>query len=251
MKPRRVRRDLVERDARLPLGLAGRPFRDEAAEVLVTGPVFYEESDPRKLMTGGLGDLVTGGLGAFSPSLPVSQSPSLFLIQRDFRAHQRADSGGVGGFVEARRAVDAVAVHESHGRQTQSRRLLDEILGKRRAVQEREGGGDAQFRVRPGTPVEVPDVPVALLEPLLACPRRDDERRVGGSDVARRDAQIPGRRTAGGAVGRPESLVAHPPILWRNKGVNQLERIGLSSNGISLLSSINAYHFVRRHALSS
>ena len=50
MESRRVRRDLLERDARLSLGLAGRALRDEAAEVLVAGAVLDEESDSRRFV---------------------------------------------------------------------------------------------------------------------------------------------------------------------------------------------------------
>jgi hypothetical protein len=55
-----MRRDVFERDARLALRLAGGPSGDEPAEALVAGPVFNEQSQARRMRTGGLGDGATG-----------------------------------------------------------------------------------------------------------------------------------------------------------------------------------------------
>src|ERR1700693_4315444 len=60
MEPLRVRRDIVERDARFALGPARRPRGDQPAEVLVAGPALDEQGEPRKLLTGERGDWGTG-----------------------------------------------------------------------------------------------------------------------------------------------------------------------------------------------
>src|SRR5262245_60489382 len=147
-----------------------------------------------------------------------------------------------GRLEEARRAVDAVAVDQGDRGEAEARRLLDQVFGKGRAIQKRKGRGDAQLRVGPRARVAKVEPRLATLQHLLARPRGDDERRVRGSDVARGHTEIAGGRTIRRAVGGPVLLPAHPPTLWRNKGVSQCQGGRLAIPTSRLTSELRLFH---------
>ncbi len=69
------------------------------------------------------------------------------LLEHHLRADERAQPGLLRRLVEPRRAVDAVAVDERDRREAALGGALDQVLGQRGAVEEREGGGGAQLDV--------------------------------------------------------------------------------------------------------
>ena len=65
----------------------------------------------------------------------------------DFRADMRADPRFLRGHVEARSAVDAVAVHQRHGRHAEFRARAGQFLGHGSAFQKAEAGARVKFDV--------------------------------------------------------------------------------------------------------
>ena len=59
--------------------------------------------------------------------------------------------GGGRGLVEPRRAVDAVAIEERHGRVAEIGGAIDDRFRERRALQKAEGGGGVELDVREDT----------------------------------------------------------------------------------------------------
>ena len=65
----------------------------------------------------------------------------------DFRADVGAEPGLFRGHVEARRAVDAVAVHQGHGGHAESGAGAGQFLGDSGAFEEAESGAGVEFDV--------------------------------------------------------------------------------------------------------
>ena len=68
-------------------------------------------------------------------------------FDRQLRADQRADAGGERGFMEARRAGDAVAIEQRDRRVAEHGRAIDEHFRQRRGAQKTEGGGSVKLDV--------------------------------------------------------------------------------------------------------
>ena len=69
--------------------------------------------------------------------VPGSRFPTGFYGQLD--ADERTEPGSEGGFMEARRAGDAVAIQQRHRRIAEQGRAIDQRLGHRRRAQETKG----------------------------------------------------------------------------------------------------------------
>ena len=117
--------EIAERQRAFAFGRAQLHARDEAAEILpaVGGLDQHRERPRRERAPLGRGD---GQLGA----------------------DDGADAGGLRGLMEARRAVDAVAIEQRDRRIAERRRALDERFRQRRAAQERKGRRGMKLDVR-------------------------------------------------------------------------------------------------------
>ena len=73
------------------------------------------------------------------------------MVQVISRADVRAHAGLLRGHVKARRAVDAVAVHDGHGGHAELRAGAGQLLGDAGAFEEAEGGAGVEFDVGWGT----------------------------------------------------------------------------------------------------
>ncbi len=154
VEARRVLGEQVPGDARLPLAPAARGGGHQLAEVAVAGLVGGQESEPRlgvhRAVRAVIGRLGIGHQAERAEARPFLPEARL-VLQHHLGAHQRLDPRLLRRLEEARRGVDAVGVHQRHGRQAQRRRPLDQILGERGAVEEREGGGRVQLGVGRGS----------------------------------------------------------------------------------------------------
>src|SRR5262249_26747919 len=77
-----------------------------------------------------------------------------YFVLRTFngqlRADDRADAGGGGGFMKARRALHTVAIEQRDRLVSEFGRAIDDRFGQRRALQKTERGGRVQLDVRRG-----------------------------------------------------------------------------------------------------
>ena len=76
--------------------------------------------------------------------LPFLLSSFMIVSSAPMIARRPAASRGL---VEPRRAVDAVAIEERHGRIAEIGGAIDERFGQRRALQKAEGGGGVELDV--------------------------------------------------------------------------------------------------------
>jgi hypothetical protein len=106
---RAVLGDLIQIEGAFALGGAHLHHRDEAREVLVALAVFHEDRQP----------------GA--------------VLQGQLAADERADAGARGGLVEARGAVEAVAVDQRQHGHVEARGFGDERFGLFGGFKKREG----------------------------------------------------------------------------------------------------------------
>ena len=146
VEPGRVLGQEIPGNARISLGPSAGGGRDQLAEVAIAGAVRGEEGEPRLGVHGTAGERIVRhqaeGTEA-SSGLPEAG----LVLQHHLGAHQGLDSRLLRRLEEARRRVDAVGVHQGHGRQLQRRRPVHQILGERGAVEEREGGGGVELGV--------------------------------------------------------------------------------------------------------
>jgi hypothetical protein len=180
----RVRRDLFEADPPLPFRAPERAGRDQAAEVLVSRAVLDEEREAASsvIPSGALPVIPSPshslGTGSARNLLPFVKRSLAALGMTVFEGHLRSDesfdSRLLRRLVEPGRSVDSVRVDECDRGKPAVARLLDEIFGERRAVQEREGRRGSQLGVGVRLLPRRRRAPGALPELLLARARRND-----------------------------------------------------------------------------
>ena len=154
VETRRVLGEQVPGDARLPLAPAARGGGHQLAEIAVAGLIGGQEGEPRLGVHRAVRTVIgRPGIGHQAeraearPFLPEAR----LVLQHHLGAHQRLDPRPFRRLEEARRGIDAVGVHQRHGRQAQGRRPIDQVLRERGAVEEREGGGRVQLGVGRGS----------------------------------------------------------------------------------------------------
>ena len=143
----------VPGDPRLALGPAAGGGGGQPAEVAVARLAGGEQGEPRLGVDASPFD---AGFRVRHQADGTEARPLLeeagLVRQRHLGSDQGLDPRLLRRLVKARRGVDAVGVHQGHGRQLQRRRPVDQILGERGAVEEREGGGGVELGVRWGRP---------------------------------------------------------------------------------------------------
>ena len=80
-----------------------------------------------------------------------ASDPAVALhVDRQLGADDGLDPGGARGLVEARRAVDAVAIEQRHRGVSEIGRAIDERFGQRRALEKAEGRGGVELDIHSG-----------------------------------------------------------------------------------------------------
>ena len=122
----------------LPFLCAQRHFSDQAAEVLVTRTGGDEQGKAREIANG---------------RLPIANGTTSVRFNSrkrfagEFCPDMCFDAGSLGGKMEARAPVQAIAIKQSHRGEIQRTAGANEIFGKRSAFEKTECGTGVKFDV--------------------------------------------------------------------------------------------------------